>query len=178
MPCSCVCYVLSTLVITSLGCMRSILLSRHLQPDVCNSCISRFVWALWGRAVLTKNAVLSTIIVVPLAKINSEIFTSGALLVASRKHAYIILTPFNPILYRKTGVYRGIHYFSYICSKHRLWVLVRGAEAVLTSTHNLFFEQKYEKYKSFLSENFQFLEVKYSIYLNRRVFVMGTITFI
>ena len=53
--------------------------------------------------------------------------------------------------------------------KHRLWVLT---EAVLTSTHNLCFEQKYEKYQSFLSENFQFLEVKFSIYLNRRVFVM------
>ena len=34
------------------------------------------------------------------------------------------------------------------------------------------FEQKYEKYQSFLSENFQFLEVKFSIYLNSRVFVM------
>ena len=40
------------------------------------------------------------------------------------------------------------------------------------STHNLCFEQKYEKYQSFLSENFQFLEVKFSIYLNRRVYVM------
>ena len=39
-------------------------------------------------------------------------------------------------------------------------------------THNLCFEQKYEKYQSFLSENFQFLQVKFSIYLNRRVFVM------
>ena len=48
----------------------------------------------------------------------------------------------------------------------------RLAEAVLTSTHNLCFEQKCEKYQSFLSENFQFLEVKFSIYLNRRVFVM------
>ena len=28
-------------------------------------------------------------------------------------------------------------------------------EVVLTSTHNLRFEQKYEKYKSSLSENFQ-----------------------
>ena len=27
----------------------------------------------------------------------------------------------------------------------------------------------------FLSENFQFLEVKFSIYLNRRVFVMSTV---
>ena len=33
-------------------------------------------------------------------------------------------------------------------------------------------EQKCEKYQNFLSENFQFLEVKLSIYLNRRVFVM------
>ena len=40
------------------------------------------------------------------------------------------------------------------------------------STHNLCFGQKYEKYLSFLSENFQFLEIKFSIYLNRRVFVM------
>ena len=29
-----------------------------------------------------------------------------------------------------------------------------------------------KKYQSFLSEFFQFLEVKFSIYLNRRVFVM------
>ena len=52
--------------------------------------------------------------------------------------------------------------------------LNRLAEAVLTSTHNLFFEQKYEKYQIFLPENFRFLEVKFSIYLNRRVFVMKT----
>ena len=41
------------------------------------------------------------------------------------------------------------------------------------SFHNLSFEQIYEKYQSFfLSENFHFLGVKFSIYLNRRVFVM------
>ena len=39
-------------------------------------------------------------------------------------------------------------------------------------TRFLCFEQKYEKYQSFLSENFRFLEVKFSIYLNRHVFVM------
>ena len=49
----------------------------------------------------------------------------------------------------------------------------RLGEAVLTSTHNLCFEQKYEKISEFLFEKFQFLEVKFSIYLNRRVFVMG-----
>ena len=39
------------------------------------------------------------------------------------------------------------------------------------STHNLCFEQKYEKYQIFYSENVQFLVVKVSIYLNKRVFV-------
>ena len=49
----------------------------------------------------------------------------------------------------------------------------RLGEAVLTSTHKLYFQQKYEKYQSFLSENFPFLEVKFSIYLNRHVFLMN-----
>ena len=40
------------------------------------------------------------------------------------------------------------------------------------STHKLCFEQKYEKYHNFLSENFRFLDMKFFIYLNRRVFVM------
>ena len=68
-----------------------------------------------------------------------------------------------------TGVY--IFFLNY-AQKHRLWVLVRTAEAVLTSTHNLCFEQKYENIRVFFlfrSENFQVLEVKFSIYLNRRV---------
>ena len=39
-------------------------------------------------------------------------------------------------------------------------------------THNLCFEQKYEKCQNFLSENFRFLAVNFSVYLNRRVFVM------
>ena len=40
------------------------------------------------------------------------------------------------------------------------------------STHNLCFEQKYENYQNFLSENFPFLVVKFSIYLNRHVVLM------
>ena len=43
------------------------------------------------------------------------------------------------------------------------------------STNNQCFEQKYEKYQSFLSENFQILEVELSIYLNRSVFVTGSV---
>ena len=42
------------------------------------------------------------------------------------------------------------------------------------STHNLCFEQKYEKKKKF--EYFQFLVMKFSVYLNRRVFVMVSTT--
>ena len=54
----------------------------------------------------------------------------GRCCIPSRKHAYIILTPLKPpLLYSKTGVYSGIHYFSYFCSKPRLWVLVRTASA-------------------------------------------------
>ena len=40
------------------------------------------------------------------------------------------------------------------------------------STYNLCFEQTYEKYQSFLSENLHFLLAKFSVYLNRHVFVM------
>ena len=41
------------------------------------------------------------------------------------------------------------------------------------STHNLCFEQKYEKYQNFLSEFFLFfLMVKFPGYLNRHIFVM------
>ena len=40
------------------------------------------------------------------------------------------------------------------------------------STQSLCFEQKYEKYEIFLYENFHFLVVKFSVYLNRHVFVM------
>ena len=110
--------------------------------------------------------------------------------IPSREHIYIILTPLNPILYSKTGVYRGINYFSYSLRNHAYsnilkilppknenfriknsdifhvsapnidcgyslepprWggsneyaqsVSSRNIEAVLTSTHNLCFEQK------------------------------------
>ena len=40
------------------------------------------------------------------------------------------------------------------------------------STHNLCYEQKYENNQRFLSENFQFLKVKFSTYLHRHVFVL------
>ena len=51
------------------------------------------------------------------------------------------IPPYTPLLYSKTGVYRGILFFLIFAPKHRLWVLVR-TEAVLKCTHNQCFEQK------------------------------------
>ena len=39
-------------------------------------------------------------------------------------------------------------------------------------THNLCFKQKYENSPNFLCENLSFLGLKFSVYLNRRVFVL------
>ena len=49
--------------------------------------------------------------------------------------------------------------------------------AVLMNTHNLCFEQKYEKNQNFLSEIFHFLVVKFSVYFNRHVFLMCFLLF-
>ena len=53
----------------------------------------------------------------------------------------------------KTGVYRGVHYFHIFALKHMLWVL---DEAVLTCTHNICFEQKYENRQTISNENCHF----------------------
>ena len=37
------------------------------------------------------------------------------------------IPPHTPILYSKTGVYRGVPIFLIFAPKHRLWVLVRTA---------------------------------------------------
>ena len=39
----------------------------------------------------------------------------------------VLYPPYTPLLYSKTGVYRGIHYFLIFALKHILWVLVRTA---------------------------------------------------
>ena len=82
-----------------------------------------------------------------------------------KTHFYIVKLGF-------TGVY-NIFLF---CSKTQIvgTRLNRLVEAVLTSIHNLCFEQNYAKYQNFSSENFRFLVVRFSVYLNRRVFVMVT----
>ena len=53
----------------------------------------------------------------------------------------VLYPPYTSLLYSKTGVYRGTHYFLVFALNYRPWVLVR------TCTHNLCFEQKYENSK-------------------------------
>ena len=51
-----------------------------------------------------------------------------------------------------------------------IFLISAQKQIVGTSTHNVCFEQKYEKYQNFLSVNFHFWVVKFSVYLNRHVF--------
>ena len=81
----------------------------------------------------------------------------------SRNHAYIIMTHFYIVKLGFTGEY----VFFFFISAQNIncgYSLEPPREAVLTGTHNLCFEQKYEKFQSFyLIFFFQFLEVKFSI---------------
>ena len=87
-----------------------------------------------------------------------------------RSHFVIVITKtylFN-VLNSKTGVYRGRHYFFLISAQkidcgYSLEPPRQGGsneypqgKAVLTSTHNLCFEQKYEKYQNFYLKTFHF----------------------
>ena len=86
-----------------------------------------------------------------------------------KPHFYIVKLGFTRVyiifLIFAQNIYCG-------CSLELPWQF-RLAEAVLKSTHNLCCAQKYEKYQNFLYENFHFLVVKFSVYLNRHVFVMS-----
>ena len=64
------------------------------------------------------------------------------------------ITPYTPILYSKTGVYKGIPIFLIFVPNHRLWPRRGGSngEAVLTCTYNQGFEQTYKNYHFFPNE--------------------------
>ena len=72
--------------------------------------------------------------------------------------------PLKPILYRLVKLrFTRVHIICLISAqKRRLWV---------EYLQSMFWAEIW-KYPSFLLEKFQFLEVKFSVYLNRRVFVM------
>ena len=77
-----------------------------------------------------------------------------------RKKLYpAFLFPFSIVKLGFTGVYIiFLIYFQNIDCGYSLEPPCRGGS---NGYHNLCFEQKYEKYQSFLSENFQLLEVKF-----------------
>ena len=76
--------------------------------------------------------------------------------------------PLKPHFYTVKLGFTGV-YINFLISaqKHRLWVLVRTASA-----QSMFWAEIWKNIRIFSSENFSFLVVKFSIYLNRRVFVM------
>ena len=59
----------------------------------------------------------------------------------------------------KPGVYSGIHFFLFLLQNIDCGSSLEPphlTEAVLTCTHDLCFEQKYEKYHNFSSKNYHF----------------------
>ena len=93
----------------------------------------------------------------------------------SRKHAYIIFSPLKLHFYIVKLGFTGV-YIIFLISAQKIdcgYTLEPPGRGVLTSTHNLCFEQEYEKISE--SENFPFSVVKFSVYMNRRVFVMTNI---
>ena len=82
--------------------------------------------------------------------------------------------PLKPHFYNsKTRVYRGIHYFSYFARKDIECgcSLEPPHQGGSNEYPQYMFWAEIWKYLNFLSEKFSFLVVKFSIYLNRRVFV-------
>ena len=90
---------------------------------------------------------------------------------SSRKHAYIILTPLNPTFVVKLGL-TGLYIIFLISAQNIDWGYLLEPPHLGGSNeyNNVCFEQKYECDQNFSSENFQFLVVKFSIYLNRHNF--------
>ena len=90
------------------------------------------------------------------------------------------MTALNPtFIYKKLG-FTGV-YIIFLISAQNIdcgYSLEPPRRGGSNEYPHLCSEQKYEKISEFLSENFQFLEVKFTIYLNRRVFVMNAHGFV
>ena len=72
---------------------------------------------------------------------------------------------YTPLLYSKTGVYRGLHYFLMFALKHILWVLVRTAAIYV-------FSKNMKIVKTFQLKIIIFTAVKNRCILHGRVLVM------
>ena len=85
----------------------------------------------------------------------------------SRKHAYIIW-PLKPQFYTVKLWFTGVNIIFLISSKkYRVWVLVRTASSIYFLSRNMKNIRIFFYLKIFI-----FLEVKYSVYFNKRVFVI------
>ena len=95
--------------------------------------------------------------------------------IPSRKHAYIMLTFYTPLLYSKTGVSRGIHYFflSFVQNIDCGYSLEppRGG-GYNEYQQSMFLSRNRKNIRIFYPTIFIFFVVKFSVYLNRYVFVM------
>ena len=85
------------------------------------------------------------------------------------------IPPYTPLLYSKTGVYRGMNYFLIFALKHILWVLVRTASmrrfyrvpTIYVLSKNMQIVKKIQL------KNVIFTAMKNRCILHGRVFVMG-----
>ena len=85
--------------------------------------------------------------------------------------------PYTPLLYSKTGVYPGIHFFLIFALKHRSWVLVRTASArrFYKRVPTIYILSKNKKKITFFHLNITFFTtVKYCSILHGHVCVMYT----
>ena len=94
----------------------------------------------------------------------------------SRKHIYITFTPFNPTSIQQNWGLQGYTLFFLFLLNN----IDCGYSLELPRRHgsneypqSMFWAENW-KLSEFLSGNLQFLVVKFSIYLNRRVFLMPT----
>ena len=102
----------------------------------------------------------------------------------SRKYTYIILIPLKPHFYIvKLGFTKRLIFFPFItktcliflisAQKHTLWYSLEPPRRDGSTEYpqSMFWAEMW-KISEFLSENFHILVVKFSVYLNRHVFVM------
>ena len=71
------------------------------------------------------------------------------MITSSRKHTYLYnFDPLNPFIYIVKLNFTGVYVIFHISAQKK--DCGYSLEAVLTSAHNLSFEQKYEKYQFFI----------------------------
>ena len=102
-----------------------------------------------------------------------QVFPVNAVLLITTTHLYNF-DPLKPHFYLvKLGFTEVYSIFLILLNSidcgYSLELLCRGGS---NKYNNLCFEKNYEKYQNSLSENFNFLVVKFPIYLNRCIFVM------